>query len=528
MRFLTTWPARLLLLAGVPLVIWGGSFGADSPSRDKLGQTISNIRLHDSLGKPFRLHDLKGQKAVALVFLSGECPLSNGYVPALMEMAKSYGERGVPFLSIHANGNVTKKEAQELLPLKLFADPGSKAADALGAQVTPEAFVLDADFVLHYRGRIDDRHAARLKPKARVTRHDLRLALDEVLAGKKVTQPATVAIGCPIERTRATIANTKNAPTFYRDVLPILQQHCQTCHRPGEIGPFSFMTYSQARRWAADIKEFTRSRKMPPWKPVAGPAFHGERKLTEQEIATLAAWADGDAPAGDPKDAPPPRVFKDDWQLGKPDLVLIVDKEFQIGPTGTDLYRFFVLSANLKEDTYVSAVEVRPGNRRVVHHAVLFVDSKGRGRQRQERAQKEEQAKESHDRGPGYSLPMVVAALPGFMPQGGLGGWAPGMLPRHLPKGTGYFLPKGADIVLQLHYHRTGKIEKDRTSVGLYFAKSPVQSRMQGVAGRDIFYSSRPGPRSTGSRAPFGYGRIARCTRSCRTCTSWAGGSRSP
>jgi mono/diheme cytochrome c family protein len=397
-------------------------------------------------------------------------------------MAKAYGERGVTFLGIHSGDGETNKQAKEMSPLKLLRDPKGRAAAALKAEVTPEAFILDANFVLLYRGRIDDRYAARLKPKTRISRHDLKTALDEVLAGKRVTEPATTAVGCPIERPNSPVASAPGTPAFYRHVLPILQQHCQTCHRPGDIGPFSLMNYRQARRWATDIKEYTRSRKMPPWKPVAGPAFHGERKLTKQEIATLAAWADGGTPQGDPKDAPPPRVFKDDWQLGKPDLVLTVDKDFQIGATGPDLYRFFVLPTNLKEDIYVSAVEVRPGNRRVVHHAVLFVDGNGRGRQRQQRAQKEEQGTSAQDRGPGYSLAMAFAFLPGFLPQGGLGGWAPGSIPQQLPKGTGYFLPKGADVVMQLHYHRTGRIEKDRTSVGLYFSKAKVNSRMQGMA----------------------------------------------
>src|SRR5262249_15299563 len=154
---------------------------------------------------------------------------------------------------------------------------------------------------------------------------------------------------------------------FYRDVLPILQNNCQTCHRPGEVGPFALMTYRQAVNWAGDIKEYTQNRKMPPWKPVDGPAFQHERKLSGQEIATLAAWVDGGRPAGDAKDAPPPRRFVEGWQLGRPDLVLTADAAFQVGAGGSDLFRCYVLPTDLPEDKYVTAFEVRPGNRRVVH-----------------------------------------------------------------------------------------------------------------------------------------------------------------
>src|SRR5207249_12295369 len=144
----------------------------------------------------------------------------------------------------------------------------------------------------------------------------------------------------------------------------ILQKRCQTCHRPGEVGPFALMTYRQAVNWAGDIKDFTQTRRMPPWKPADGAAFHNERRLTDQEIATLAAWVDGGTPAGDPKDAPKPREFVDGWQLGKPDLVLTVPEDMVVGPSGRDMFRVYVLPTNLTEDKYVIGYEVRPGNKR--------------------------------------------------------------------------------------------------------------------------------------------------------------------
>src|SRR5262249_27502851 len=171
-----------------------------------------------------------------------------------------------------------------------------------------------------------------------------------------------------------------NALTYHRDVLPILQSHCQTCHRPGSAAPFALQSYRQAGNWASDIKQYTQARKMPPWKPDAGVPLRDEMTLTDREIATLATGVDGGTPEGDPKDAPPPQKFADGWQLGPPDLILTPDAEFQLGPSGSDLFRSFVLPTNLPEDAYVTAVDVRPGNARVVHHAVLFFDTSGQAR----------------------------------------------------------------------------------------------------------------------------------------------------
>jgi Copper type II ascorbate-dependent monooxygenase, C-terminal domain len=272
-------------------------------------------------------------------------------------------------------------------------------------------------------------------------------------------------------------------------VLPILQNRCQECHRPGEVGPFSLMTYRQAVNWAGDIKDYTQSRRMPPWKINAGMEFHNQRKLTAHEMAVLAAWADNGTPEGNVKDAPPARKFTEGWQLGTPDLVLSVGEEFQVGPTGNDVFRCFVLPTNLTEDKYVAAVEVRPGNPRVVHHALLFIDTAGNGRklekQQQDKPKKDPHGGSDLDKGPGYYGGMGV----GFLPTSSLGGWAPGQLARTLPDGTGIKLPKNSDVVMQMHYHRNGRTEKDRTQIGIYFAKKKVDLQFQGGFMMGLFLS---------------------------------------
>src|SRR5262249_23194121 len=156
---------------------------------------------------------------------------------------------------------------------------------------------LDSKRVLRYRGRIDDAYTARLKKNPRISREDLKLALEAVVAGKEVAIGETEAIGCPVALPEA---KTSGKVEYHRDIVPILQKHCQECHRPGGVGPFSLLTYRQARNWAEDLKSYTKDRRMPPWKPVDGPGFRGERRLSDDEIATLAAWVDGGTVEGDP------------------------------------------------------------------------------------------------------------------------------------------------------------------------------------------------------------------------------------
>jgi peroxiredoxin len=435
-----------------------------------VGQKVDNVKLMGLDGKHSTLHDFKGKKAVVVVFLTFDCPICTSYLAGLSEFAQSHKE--TVFLGVCPSadepGMLARQVEDYAVGFPVFQDAALKVAGAFGATVTPEVFVFDDRFTLRYRGRIDDAWVARLKENRETTHHDLRQALDEVLAGKTVSRPRTATVGCSIVRGETRPVSTTF--TYYKDVLPILQKRCQGCHRPGEMGPFSLMTHAQAVNWAADIKEYTRSRRMPPWKVTDGVPFHGERKLTDQEIATLAAWADGGTPAGNLSDAPPPARFADGWMLGQPDLILSPKESFTLGPTGPDAFRVFVLPTGLTEDKFVSAYEVRPSNPRAVHHTVHFIDLRGRGRRLEQLEKQRPRRADDKDSGPGYSSIMG----PGFFPpDGDLGGWAPGITPHFLPDGVGYYLPKGTDFIAHVHYHRTGKIEKDRIQIGLHFSKNP-------------------------------------------------------
>jgi peroxiredoxin len=473
----------LTVAAAVLLLVSGSPSSADDPTTTHLDKKIANIPLTDASGKTTYLYDIKDKKAIVLVFLSFECPVSKSYSPLLTETANDYS-KDVAFIGLSTNQDESPAEvarnAKEFdLPFPVLLDKKFAAADALAAEATPEVFVLDSDFVLRYRGRIDDGYYARLKKNQQVTQNDLGQALGEILSGRPISTKATVVVGCPIIRPKKK-ANDIGAVTYYRDVLPILQNNCQQCHRPGDVGPFSLMKYSQAVNWATDIKDYARSRQMPPWKITAGLSFHNERHMSDREIAILSAWADRGTPEGDPKDAPPPVKFPEGWRLGEPDLVLTVSDEFQVGPSGNDVMRCFVMPTNLSEDKFVQAIEVRPGNTRVVHHSLIFIDTEGNGR-RLEKEQVAKPRKDPHggndlDKGPGYFGGMG----PGFVPKADLGGWAPGQLPHVMPDGVARFLPKGADLVMQVHYHRNGRVEKDKTAIGLYFSKKKVEHQYQG------------------------------------------------
>jgi len=447
---------------------WATDIGAA-----KLGQRIADITLVDGTGKKVAIYDLQGKKAVVVVFLSFECPISTSYSPMLADMAKRYAEHGAAFVGVCASDgetadSVSKQGAEFKLGFPVLYDSQGAAVAAFKAEKTPEVFVLDHNAVLRYRGRIDDGYAARLKKNMQIKSHDLEKALDEVVNGKPVSQPITEVIGCPIGVERK--IQRDGAVTYYRDVAPILQTRCQECHRPGQVGPFALMTFKQAVNWADDIKDYTTSHQMPPWKITTGISFRHDRRMTDKEVATLAAWVDGGTPEGNPADAPPPRTFIDGWRLGTPDLILTTNEDFIVGPGGRDLFRCFVLPTNLDEDKFVVAYEVRPTNARVVHHTLNFIDTDGEGRELERAAQareKKTKKETDYDRGPGYSFAMGV----GFAPRGGLGGWAPGQVPQQMPEGYGFRLPKKADVVVQVHYHRNGRVERDRLKIGLYFAK---------------------------------------------------------
>jgi len=256
-------------------------------------------------------------------------------------------------------------------------------------------------------------------------------------------------------------------PNYSQHVAAILDSQSVTCHRSGEIGPFSMVNYEDAKKRAKQIATVTGALTMPPWKPGAGHGqFLDERKLTAEQIGTLKAWADAGAPEGDAKLRPKPPMFKTGWKLGKPDLVMKMPEAFKISATGHDIYHHFVFPMDLKKDTYLVGVECRPGNPKVAHHAVGILDPSGTARKL-----------EKKHKGPGYP-----GNGPGFLPAGFTPGYIPGQTPRFFKEGTAITLKPATDFVLQMHYHPSGKEETDQTEIAFYFSPKPPTNILVVVA----------------------------------------------
>lgn len=269
-------------------------------------------------------------------------------------------------------------------------------------------------------------------------------------------------------------------PTFYRDVLPILQKHCQGCHRAGEAAPFSLMTYQEARPWAKAIRTAVASRKMPPW--FADPAhgqFRNDARLKDSEIATLTAWAGSDAPAGDAASAPSPVMFTDGWKIGKPDLIVEIPVDFAVPKDDTVDYVWMASKLGLTEDRWIEKIEVRPGVRAVVHHALVFAREPG--------------SKFRADLKPGDFKPRPEAEPKSRGPQTDRGFFAVGgnyggteLIADYVPNGDpfvaepgqGRLLKAGSDMLFQMHYTPNGKAVSDRTQVGIVFSKTPPRERV--------------------------------------------------
>ncbi len=252
-------------------------------------------------------------------------------------------------------------------------------------------------------------------------------------------------------------------PTFHREIEPILQARCQACHRPGEAAPMSLLTYTEARPWAKAIKEAVATRKMPPWFADRSIGhFKNDRTLPQSEITTLVKWVDAGAPEGNKKDAPKPLPFVEGWGLGKPDAVYEMTKPFEIPAIGVLDYQWIVIPLGFKEDRWIRAIEVRPGNRSVVHHMAAFQRSAG--------------SRWLADAPAGEAVPKAPGGSESGMSTGILGEYVPGLVPKAYPDGTAMLIPAGTDIVLQVHYTTNGKATRDRSRIGIYFAPEAPRS----------------------------------------------------
>lgn len=398
----------------------------------------------------------KSDVATVTLYLGTECPATAAYTSRINQLVKQFSSKGIEFKGAfpQASDDPQKVAAfrssfKLVLPCQL--DRAGTMAKKDGVSVIPSVVVRDAHGAIIYTGAIDDH-----KNKDLVRKHYLQDALQDTLAHRRVRVAQTTPVGCVLS---PGATPPPMMPATYSDsIATLLNDHCVSCHRPGEVAPFSLIGYDNAKNWAPTIAAVTQTKRMPPWKAVPGiGSFEHENRLTENEIALLKEWADKGAPRGEASKEPKPPTFKPGWALGEPDLTLQIPKPFKVSGDGQDEYWHFVLKPDIKEPVYVQAMDVRPGNRKIVHHVILWIDEKG--------------AADKVLAEKGVNGAYLTFGSPGFLPDNSLGGWAPGLQPNRSPSDSGFLLKPGANVVLEVHYHKSGKEEFDQTKVGLYLAK---------------------------------------------------------
>ena len=438
--------------------------------------SVPQFHLRDTQGVTHTAAEWAGHKAILLYFITVDCPVGNSYVPEMNRLREAYAARGIAFYAVQADPSVAEAEVVRYArdyrySFPLLLDPAQTLVRHANATVTPQVAVLSPEGNVLYLGPVDNRVEDFGKQRPQATQSYVRQVLDAVLEreGDRRRQPQIHRLCDPEERAMrlmfalALLAGSAFAatPTFNHDIAPMLYENCAGCHRPGQVAPFSLLTYQDAAKRAALIASVTASRYMPPWKAEPGYGhFQNERRLSDAQLALIRDWASHGAPEGDPKQKPAPPEFASGWLAGKPDAVLTLPKPFEIPADGRDIFQCFVIPLDFAAERYVKTVEFHPGNAKVVHHALFFLDMSG-------------EARRLAAASPASGYPCFGG--PRIVPAGGLGGWAPGAIPQPLPAGMGYVIEKGADLVIQLHYHPDGKPETDQSSIGLTFTEESTK-----------------------------------------------------
>lgn len=408
--------------------------------------------------------DTDEAKLTVLFFTGIECPLAKLYAPRVAQLAKRYSS-SVRFFGISSNQQDSIEEFKQFTSAHKIGFPCGKdfnnvVADQLDVKRTPEVIVLDQKFKIRYRGRIDDQYSPGIARNS-VNRRDLKIAIDELLSGKKVSQPSTEPEGCLLGRVKKAVESP--TVTYANQVSRIFQKHCTQCHREGEIGPFVLDDYEEAVGWGDMIVETIDNGRMPPWHadPKHG-SFLNERRMSDADKKLIRQWVKDGTPFGEATDLPGKQTFTAGWQLPKaPDLVLPMRKRpFTIPADGTVDYQFFVVDPKFKEDKWISAAEVVPGNRSIVHHSIVFIRPPD-----------------------GTDLPDI----------GWLGAYVPGQKNIKFDPSRARFVPAGSKLVFQQHYTPNGTEQTDITKVGLVFAdEDQVTDELQTYMALDRNFEIKP------------------------------------
>lgn len=413
------------------------------------GDRIDNFQLLDQNGASHELHYLSDARAIVLMVHGNGCPVVRNTLPRLKEVRNSYRDRGVEFLLINSNlqdkrDDVAREAADFGIDIPILIDESQLIGESLDVERTADVFVIDPrTWKVLYRGPLDDGSA--YGANRPVKKHYVADALDAALAGRPAPVTEAKAVGCLVnlpERER----RAEHAKISYTaEIAPLLADKCVACHREGGAAPWSMSSYDMVKGFAPMMREVIRTKRMPPWHadPHYG-SFVGERSLDIAQARKLVHWIEAGAPRGT---GPDPLAGADrtwpEWTLGKPDLIVDVPAH-QVPATGTIEYRYPHAMNPMGRDVWVRAIEIRPGDRSVVHHVLVGIDDPGNG--------------ERH-------------AIRGQL--GELGGYAPGKNAVPYPEDTGVLLRKEARFSFQMHYTPNGRPVTDFTRVGLYFYEKP-------------------------------------------------------
>jgi mono/diheme cytochrome c family protein len=431
------------------------------PRAAGIGRLVPDLEFVDLAGSPGRLSDCAGRPLVLAIRDVG-CPLSKKTAPALARLEREFAPRGVEFLFVDESENDSAEElaadaATHGFRGRHLLDPAQAFGRALGATTTTEVFLLDSARTLVYRGAIDDQYGrGTALPAPR--REFLRDALERTLARAPVALPATTAPGCLLG-IEAAASESPAGVSYHREVARILQQNCVECHRTGGAGPFPLESYADARGKRAMIRLVVAERLMPPWFAAEGTGpWENDRRLSDEERATLLSWIEAGAPEGDAADSPVPLVHPQGWTIGQPDLVFQLDREYEIPAEGALDFRYIAADREVPEDLWISAMQVLPSDPEVVHHVTVSVQPprSGAARARSE---------------------LRTALLPwSTRPSDGwqfLFPYLPGNGPRVHADGTARFVPRGSQLRFDMHYTPRGVATRDRTRLGLVLAGEP-------------------------------------------------------
>ena len=451
-RLMMTMPTCFLVL--VPSV-WGAP--------DLVGRDIQDFVLEDYRGREVSLGDFANSRLVVVSFLGTECPLAKFYGPRLQRMSAELGEKGVAFLAINPNlqdslAEIAAYARRHEIDFPILKDLRNQVADQFGATRTPEVFVLDEERDVRYHGRVDAQFTfgsgvGLAKPNA--ARADLRIAIDELLAGEPVTVPRTEVKGCLIGRVRSADANP--TVTYCKQIAPLLQEHCLKCHRDGQIAPFTLQSYEDAAGWGEMMAEVIHEQRMPPWHAgeQSEAKFQNDTRLSQTEKDLIHEWVRQGCPEGDLADLPPPRRFPEGafTASGFDQILYIADDPVTIKREGTEEYRYYEVQG-FEQDRWIRVAECLPGNHTVVHHIIVFARPPG---------------------GNPISPGAVGIDTSNF---GFIAVFAPGLPPLDLPAGWARLVPAGYSLVFEMHYTPVGTVETDRSGVGLVFTEEKDVDRV--------------------------------------------------